>query len=95
MLHSNSAKPIVSDGAMTYNKFMNNNENETTAITIDGTGFLRLYQRIDIAMEVTHPNGTVEEKVISLSPYYLAHFLMTFTSDGAKVSKISFTDPEA
>ena len=85
MLHSNSPKPIVSDGDMTYNKFMNNWEDV----------WLGLYQRIDIAMEVTHPNGTVEEKVISLSPYYLAHFLMTFTSDGAKVSKISFTDPEA
>ena len=28
MLHSNSPKPIVSVGAMTYNEFMNNNEKE-------------------------------------------------------------------
>ena len=64
-------------------------------MAISDTEFPRLHQRIDIAMEVTHPNGTVEEKVISLSPYYLAHWLMTFTADGAKVSRISFTDPEA
>jgi len=64
-------------------------------MAISDTEFPRLHQRIDIAMEVTHPNGTVEEKVISLSPYYLSHFLMGYTANGAKVSKISFTEPEA
>lgn len=63
-------------------------------MAISDTESHRLYQRVDITMEVTHPNGTVEEKVLVLSPYYLAHFLMTYTAAGAKVSKISFIDPE-